>query len=423
MTVILIVLMLLLTAEENLIAKTGLSFLGYLDELIIIMFLLLAIINFIKTNKIKRFNLKLSLMTISFIIIGTLSCYINSNCIFKNTLMSCFLSVKFWILLLSISSFDINESTIKKYYKALFVLEKIVLIFALINLFSLGLYKSIFPVSHTNYRFGIISVCSIFNHPGKYGWFMFFCALAHFSIYKNDNNKKELTRTIISIIACLFSLRTKVIMSIFICFVCYALYINRETLQKQLKKIIAIAILGTCLLIPFKDIIQKTYTLYFTDAEGYSVRQALMDNSIKIVKDYFPIGVGFGKYGTWYAAQNYSEYYYKYNMNRMYGLTEDNTTYGTDTFWPAIFGETGLVGSIIYIGMIILILKKLKKINSDISEYNSAISIFAIMSLVQIIIESFGSSSFNAPPDYYFVATTIGLAIARYDSMKKGKIK
>ena len=422
MTIILTIIMLLFATQDNLIAKTGISFLNYLDEIMTIFLLVSAVISVGKKHTMEKFNFKLLILIIVFSSVGILSCYLNSNFVFKDTLMSCFLSTKFWILVLAVSLFSIERKTIDKFYKALFILEKIVIVFAIINILFLSFYEGLFPLSHITYRFNIIAVCSIFNHPGKYGWFMLFCALAHFSIYKKTNNKKDLNKTIISVIACLFSLRTKVIMSIVGCFVCYAIYVNKESFKKQIKKIIIVILLSIGLLIPFKEIVYNTYVLYFTDSEGYSVRQALLDNSIKISKDYFPIGVGFGKYGTWYASQNYSEYYHKYGMSRMYGLTQDNTSYATDTFWPAIFGETGVAGTIIYMMMIILLLRELSKINKNSDDSNNDISIFAIMALIQIIIESFGSASFNGPPEYFFVAITIGLSIARYNNLKKGEI-
>ena len=420
MTILLVIIMLLLVTQDNLIALTGISFLNYLDEIIIVFLLIMSIINLGKKSTIKKFDFKLLIMILLFAITGIISCYLNSNFIFKDTLMSCFLSTKFWILVLAISLLKVDKSTIDKYYNSLFTIEVIVIIFAIVNILFLEFYKSIFPLSNITYRFGMIAVCSVFSHPGKYGWFMLFCALAHFSLYKKNGNKRDFVKMIISIIACLLSLRTKVIMSIIACFVCYAIYVNRESFKKQIKKIVLVLILSICILIPFKDIVYNTYVLYFTDSEGYSVRQALMDNSLKISKDYFPLGVGFGKYGTWYASQKYSEYYIKYGMSHMYGLTKDNTSYSTDTFWPAIIGETGVIGCIIYIFMIILLIKQLNMINKKKNEADSALSLFALMTMIQIIIESFGSASFNGPPEYFFAAVTIGLAIARYNTIKKG---
>ena len=308
-------------------------------------------------------------------------------------------------------------------YKCLFVVEKIVIVVALINLLFLNFYITLFPASHITHRLGMVAICSTFNHPGKYGWFMLFCALAHLSRYHKTKDKREIKNIIISVLACLLSLRTKVILGVVICAFGYLFFTKREIFKRQIKKIAIFALLTLCLLVPFKETLSKTYTLYFTDAEGYSVRQALMDNSIKIIKDYFPLGVGFGKYGTWYASRDYSEYYFKYGMNNMYGMTSDNTSYATDTFWPAIFGETGALGSLVFITMLFIQLKQLIKNSQKSDEEISDIALFAPLALIQVIAESFGSASFSSPPEYFFVAFIIGISLAANNCITKEGVK
>ena len=72
--------------------------------------------------------------------------------------------------------------------------------------------------------------------------------------------------------------------------------------------------------------------------------------------------------------------------------------------------------------MIFLLLKQLSKINKKSNVSNISISIFALMALIQILIESFGSASFNGPPGYFFAAVVNGLSIARYNFIERGEI-
>ena len=136
------------------------------------------------------------------------------------------------------------------------------------------------------------------------------------------------------------------------------------------------------------------------------------------MKDYFPIGVGFGKYGSWNARKYYSEYYYKYNMTNVYGLTPDNAFFATDVFWGSIIGETGFIGTILYVFFLIYIFLLLKK-NLNINNHISFYIYFGIFVLIQSIIESFGEQSFNSPPQYFFLAIVIGNAIFEITNAKK----
>lgn len=161
----------------------------------------------------------------------------------------------------------------------------------------------------------------------------------------------------------------------------------------------------------FGDGLKNTYSLYFTADHGVSARQALSQNGIRIAKDYFPTGVGFGKYATWYSAKNYSEYYYQFNMNKIYGLSPDFSSYITDVFWPAILGETGIFGFGIYLYMLWRLLKILVEIFNR-GRKNSTFVAIAIIALIQTIFESFGEPSFNSSPQNLILGIIIGLVFS-----------
>ena len=71
--------------------------------------------------------------------------------------------------------------------------------------------------------------------------------------------------------------------------------------------------------------------------------------SIKVFEDYFPLGPGFGTFGTDSAAKFYSPLNYHYGLNSIYGLNPDDDITGpsfySDTFYPLLaqFGVVGLV--------------------------------------------------------------------------------
>lgn len=411
MVLIVYLITLIMVSQDFLVAATGFSIFSIIDELVVVLVAIFSI--FAKKPAIKKQRMLLTCLLLLFAATGILSCIIHSNYTVVALLSSCFLSLKFWILLLAISRFNSNKKLIEVVYNSIFLAEAIVITIALVNILFPAIYHSVFTSSIEMYRFGLRSICSTFDHPGKYGWFMLFCAIAHLSKYHSNRSKKELIRIIIAVIACVLSLRTKVIMGVIFCLAAYFFIVNRENIRKQIKKILVFAVVIMCILIPLHKVIEKTYMLYFTDKEGYSVRQALADNSVKIAKEYMPIGVGFGKYGSWYASKNYSEYYYKYRMSRMYGLMPNDSSYATDTFWPSLLGETGLLGSLLYIIMLLVLYRWLAGKNNRAGNGAkiASISLYATLALIQMIIESFGSASFYGPPGYFFSAAIIGIAL------------
>lgn len=407
-------IVILLLFQESITRLLNLSVLDYLDEVITIVLLFISIIEIIKEKKINKISFVLTLLVMLFSIIGQLSYYINSEYELIKGVLSNFLSIKFFLIIIALANLNLKDDTKEYIFQALEFSCKLVIIIAIFNFLMPNLYSKIFPFAMVTYRFGMVSVTSLFYHTGRYGWFMLFMALLYYSKYKTYRTRKDKICMIVCALFSLLSFRTKVLMSLIV-LILYEVILNKRINLKQL--FIGGAILLTIFVV-FKDTIINTYNLYFTDSNGMSARQALNINSFKIMKDYFPLGVGFGKFGSWYARIYYSEYYYKYNMSKIYGLEPPEAIFATDTFWPSIFGETGVLGSIIYIYTIIYIYRNLKikcKFEQGLSKEYSLLGIF---SLIQTLCESMGEQSFNSPPQYIFVALIIGIAISNKTSKK-----
>lgn len=89
------------------------------------------------------------------------------------------------------------------------------------------------------------------------------------------------------------------------------------------------------------DRIEETYS------NEAAPRTLLLYGGIETMKNCFPIGAGFGTYGTDVACKYYSPLYYQYGFQNAYGLNPDDTQYAHDCFWPAIMGEYGVIGVIL----------------------------------------------------------------------------
>lgn len=98
---------------------------------------------------------------------------------------------------------------------------------------------------------------------------------------------------------------------------------------------------------------------YITDFLS-NARGALYYYSVIIALQYFPFGTGFGTFGTEFSRRRYSPIYYRYNMTDIYGLRPNNPIFVADTMWPAILGETGVVGTLCIILFFVFIFYLLK---------------------------------------------------------------
>lgn len=91
------------------------------------------------------------------------------------------------------------------------------------------------------------------------------------------------------------------------------------------------------------------YTVNGID-EG-AARTYMYLTSIKVFEDYFPLGPGFGTFGTDSAAKFYSPLNYQYGLNSIGGLNPDDEVVGTsfysDTFYP-LLSQFGVIGVLLF---------------------------------------------------------------------------
>ena len=78
--------------------------------------------------------------------------------------------------------------------------------------------------------------------------------------------------------------------------------------------------------------------------QAFQPRVALYAGSVAIARDEFPLGVGMGRYGSQMSREEYSPVYQRYQLHRVFGLREHRPIAVTDTFWPMVLGETGVIG-------------------------------------------------------------------------------
>ena len=98
----------------------------------------------------------------------------------------------------------------------------------------------------------------------------------------------------------------------------------------------------------------EKFSLYFVSGIDSGVARSLLYfNAISILKDFFPFGSGFGSYATDTSGKYYSDMYYKYDLDTVYGLSEldygTDSNFFSDTFYPVLIGEFGLIGIVLFV--------------------------------------------------------------------------
>jgi hypothetical protein len=103
---------------------------------------------------------------------------------------------------------------------------------------------------------------------------------------------------------------------------------------------------------------QFTVGEYLT-ASTAAARTLLTVGSWDVAVAHAPFGAGFGRYGSFLAGEHYSPEYYAAGFHLVWGLEPDppNNEFLTDTFWPAILGEAGFVGALLYVAAVVAVFR------------------------------------------------------------------
>lgn len=414
-----ILLIFLLIYQDSVMKITGLDFLKYIDELIVLFIFLYSLKDFFSLVK-ERYIIILIGLAFCFTLTGYVSYFLNSSSSggITNAVLSSFLSLKFFIVVISLLHCRVTLNHRDLLIRILKIAAKFTALFAIFNFLFPNIFSLIFPFTTVNYRFGIVSVGSLFVHQAKYGWFMYFVALLYLSEFLVSKDKKYFQFYFVYCVFALISLKVKVIVSVLLISVITCCFYHK-LIFKSINKyfVIFITFCGGLIVSFTGPYIYEMIIYYLVPSTSTSARSALLSNSINIMLDYFPFGVGFGKYGSYYSMLNYSEYYTLYGMSNIYGLSQSYSKYITDTFWPMILGETGFFGFVCYAAFIAVVLVKiLKKAVYSIHRGIDIFPVWAFLIIGQALIESLAEPIFNTAPQYLLIGVVIALGCHSYKS-------
>jgi hypothetical protein len=155
-------------------------------------------------------------------------------------------------------------------------------------------------------------------------------------------------------------------------------------------------------------IIDRQVTTYTTTEPP---RNRLLRTSLLVARDHFPLGAGFGRFGSAAAVAPYpySPVYDDYGFWNVPGLSRDKPDFLRDTSWPAVIGETGFAGWLFYAGgplaLIITMLRRARNFDQD--ERTQFVALAALVTLVALLFDSAGRPAlFDA-----FTVLSVGLFV------------
>ncbi len=321
------------------------SYFGYFDEIITtILFTSFACKYLISKVSITINEAKVLICIILFVFVGILSSFFAQvQTGFKPILMDVFNCIKVYLMYFGASHFLMGlpnrDKVIKILAKIVRVVVSIAAVCAILNFFvDIGMGDEI--------RYGIRSFHFIIQ--GGAGQFALCCYLYMVILnadlqYEPSKKKQKIFFIILTLIVWGATLRSRAFSYIAIFITSYFIIVKQKKFKFKFRFIFMAAPLLYLFCI-------SQFDTYFGNAKTARANFVLV--AFSLIKKYFPFGSGFATFGTDAAAVYYSDIYYKYGLNHIFGLFPDNPIFSHDTYWPAILGQFGVIGGLLMVLLI-----------------------------------------------------------------------
>lgn len=139
---------------------------------------------------------------------------------------------------------------------------------------------------------------------------------------------------------------------------------------------------------------------------GDTARGALLTNSVRVANEAFPLGSGFGSYGSDVTKDAYTELYYQLGFNTIYGLTESNPIYLADMFYSTVLAQFGWLGFLVFLFIPVLFV-----FDVSAAARRNEVFFWAVMSIpIYLLITSTTEPSFFSSYSVYLAFCVVAVA-------------
>ena len=165
---------------------------------------------------------------------------------------------------------------------------------------------------------------------------------------------------------------------------------------------------------PLSEVVTTTYVDYFGNGHP-EARTVLTVDSFSVAASHFPLGAGFGRFGSAVAATNYSPEYVARGYPYIWGLgrTKEDGRFLTDTEWPALIGEAGFFGALAFaLGLVALYRAGLRLWRADARPVVRWAGLTSAGWVVACVVQSVATVTFTGPPAFGLLFGLAGMVAA-----------
>lgn len=331
------------------------SVFSYYDEFLCLLFFFSFLLKVIKTGKICKDEARYISLLVILIVIGLMG-----NLRVKHRqptiaiLTDIFSNIKLYLFLLPLIRLRVSTEIRRKLSRWLSNTIRMLILF----MFLCAVVTQLFNIGMSGEtRFGLTSFQFVFENPAGLNTYMY-ALMVVFSATLCRNGKPRPYSTAflgMALVTWVLTLRSRAIAFAFIYTLLYYIIIFRRFSRKtfRFKWYYVIPLTIVAVLLGWSSIEQ-----YFL-VNSRQARYVLMHGAIEIARDYFPIGTGFGSFGTAASRNYYSAVYQMYNMHNVWGLAKTSPYFILDQYWFGIIGQFGVLGLLIMLLLVFCFYKQI----------------------------------------------------------------
>lgn len=343
-TAVVLVLIFLFLVQDR--VQDDLIVIQYLDELVALMIVPLFLYRLAQgrfRSKPTRRQIVFFLLLAVFWITGWVGYFLHHYQPLSNTVKDSYVGLKFFMALgAAWLFFDDGKTDGKRLERVLWPVLNVITC-VLFALCVINLFVEIFP-SETRYGFPTIKLFYT-SYTALVAQGVFLCAI-YFRLYEYVQNRILIPVAMLFFVM-LCTQRVKAIAGMACIIFIYLILFSRK------KKLGVVLACGGGAIAVFASFCQFYY--YYIVLGTEAARVVLSIAAPYIAKAYFPFGTGWGTFGSAFSVDPYSPVYEICHMDGVWGLSPSYPQFVSDTFWPMLLGQCGVIGTLAYIGVLVML--------------------------------------------------------------------
>ena len=294
------------------------------------------------------------------------------------------------------------------------------------NFLAPSAWAELVKTTYVDSRYGFLSINGPFVHPAAYGRVMALCALGALA-YAAAFGRSRMTTFLASIaaVAAIASFRRKTIVGLLVSSIIVRFWSARWS------TLLAVAFLAPFGFTILWDQISSTVSTTIQDyLLNDAARTRLTRDGGAIANDYFPLGAGFGRFGSAIARESYSPEYVRLGYASVYGLGPDvygldpeaETSFLIDTQWPAVVGESGWFGMLAFAVGLGAVLHRCFIHRRSLDPTVRFLAVVGIGWSILFLIESVAAPVYTSAPSYPLLFAVVGLLVSHASKVSQHSV-